>query len=136
MKKLSVALALVISASSVFAVAAEDKSKDDAIKKRIQPVGQVYVEGETAAAAPAAPTGPRSGGDVFQASCFACHGTGAMGAPKKGDSDAWAPRLEKGMDVLVDHAINGFNAMPPKGTCMSCSDDEIKAAIDFMLEGA
>ncbi|MCL4163884.1 UNVERIFIED_CONTAM: hypothetical protein GTU68_050249 [Idotea baltica] len=57
-----------------------------------------------------------------------------MGAPKKGDHAAWEPRKAKGLNVLLDHAINGFNAMPPKGTCMACSDDEIKAAIDFMLE--
>ncbi len=57
-----------------------------------------------------------------------------MGAPKKGDAAAWEARVAQGMDVLLDHAIKGFNAMPPKGTCMACSDDEIKAAIDFMLE--
>lgn len=110
--------------------AGEDKSE---IENRIKPVGQVYLAGAQPAKA-AEPTGPKSGADVYQASCFACHGTGAMGAPKKGDAVAWKPRLAQGMDVLLDHAINGFNAMPPKGTCMACSDDEIQAAIDFMLE--
>ncbi|MFP3459052.1 c-type cytochrome, partial [Psychrobacter sp. SIMBA_152] len=47
-------------------------------------------------------------------------------------ADDWAPRIAKGKDTLLDHAINGFNAMPPRGTCMDCSDDEISAAIDFM----
>ncbi|KKE81035.1 c-type cytochrome, partial [Pseudoalteromonas luteoviolacea] len=78
------------------------------------------------------PSGPRSGEQIYQASCFACHGTGALGAPKT--ADEWATRLTKGADVLLDHAINGFNAMPPKGTCMDCSDEEIQAAIDFMLK--
>lgn len=132
MKKLTVALALLLSTAVVSA--ADKKTDEDAIKKRIAPVGQVYVEGESAPVA-AVPTGPRSGGDVYQASCFACHGTGAMNAPKKGDSAAWTPRMAKGMDVLMEHAIKGFNAMPPKGTCMACSDDEIKSAIDFMIEG-
>ncbi|GAB2719670.1 c-type cytochrome [Halomonas garicola] len=60
--------------------------------------------------------------------------TGAAGAPKRGDADAWAPRQEKGIDTLYDHAINGFQAMPPKGGQVSLSDDDVKAAVDYMLE--
>jgi len=114
-------------------VSAADLS-NDAIKKRIAPVGNVYLAG---AAAPVveAPKGPRTGQSVYQASCFGCHGTGAAGAPIKGNADAWAPRLAQGFDVLFEHATNGFNAMPPKGTCMDCSDDELKAAIEFMTAG-
>lgn len=114
-------------------VSAADLS-NDAIKKRIAPVGNVYLAG---AAAPVveAPKGPRSGEAVYQASCFGCHGTGAAGAPKKDDAAAWEARIAQGADVLFDHALNGFNAMPPKGTCMDCSDDELKAAIEFMTAG-
>nr|WP_233496517.1 MULTISPECIES: c-type cytochrome [Corallincola] len=109
----------------------------DPVESRIKPVGDHYIEGDAPAgeALAAEPAGPRSGGDVYQASCFACHGTGAMNAPKKDDAAAWSPRLAKGMDKLMDHAINGFNAMPPRGTCGNCSDEEIQAAIDFMIEG-
>ena len=57
------------------------------------------------------------------------------GAPKTGDAGDWAPRIAQGKDVLADHAINGFNAMPAKGSCMDCSDDEIIAAIEHMIEG-
>lgn len=117
---------------SITAVQANEPESTD-VENRIKPVGQVYLSGAQAEQ-PAAPTGPKSAADVYQTSCFACHGTGAMNAPKKGDSAAWGPRKAKGMDVLLEHAINGFNAMPPKGTCMACSDDEIKAAIEFMLE--
>jgi cytochrome c5 len=84
-----------------------------------------------AAAQPAAASG--KGKEVYQASCFACHGTGAAGAPKTGDQAAWAPRIDKGMDTLMNHAINGFNAMPPKGTCMACSDDDLRAAVEYMI---
>lgn len=124
---LSAALTLSLS------VSAADVS-DDAIKKRIAPIGNVYLAG---AAAPVveAPKGPRSGQDVYQVSCFGCHGTGAAGAPKKGDAAAWQPRLAQGADVLFNHALKGFNAMPPKGTCMDCSDEELKAAIEFMTAG-
>lgn len=109
-------------------------ASDEAIIERIKPIGQVCIEGDDScggavAAAPAG--GARSGEDVYKTSCAACHGTGVLGAPKSGTAD-WAPRLEKGIDTLLNHAINGFNAMPPKGTCASCSDDELEAAIHFM----
>ncbi len=84
-----------------------------------------------AAAEPAAASG--KGKEVYQASCFACHGTGAAGAPKIGDQAAWAPRIDKGMDTLMQHTLNGFNAMPPKGTCMACSDEDLKAAVEYMI---
>lgn len=127
MKKLSAALLLL--ATTAYAQPYDNSMAEDAIKKRIAPVGAVYLEGDKAAAAEV-PSGPRTGEQVYQAACFACHGTGALGAPKSADD--WAPRLAKGADTLLDHAINGFNAMPPKGTCMDCSDDELQAAIDFM----
>ena len=127
MKKLSAA-ALLVLATTAYAQPYDNSMTEDAIKKRLAPIGAVYLEGEKVAVA--APTGPRSGEQVYQAACFACHGTGALGAPKSADD--WAPRIANGMDTLLDHAINGFNAMPPKGTCMDCSDEEISAAIDFM----
>ncbi|MCG7584811.1 cytochrome c5 family protein [Photobacterium sp. OFAV2-7] len=114
------------------AVAAD--MSDEAIAERIQPVGSVYLEGD-APAGPAVAAGPRSGDTVYGTFCVACHGAGVMGAPKKGDAADWEARLAKGNDVLADNAINGFNAMPAKGSCMDCSDDEIIAAIDHMIEG-
>ncbi|MDW7550913.1 cytochrome c5 family protein [Pseudoalteromonas sp. McH1-7] len=129
MKKLSAAL-LLLSTAAV-AQPYDNSLTEEAIKQRLQPIGSVYLAGAESAAA-AVPTGPRSGEQVYQASCFACHGTGALGAPKTADD--WAARLAKGSEVLLDHAINGFNAMPPRGTCMDCSDDEIAAAIEFMTK--
>ena len=70
--------------------------------------------------------------DKYNKTCAACHSTGAAGAPKKGDKAAWAPRLKQGDAVLLQHVKNGIRAMPPKGMCMTCSDDEIKAAVDYM----
>ncbi|MBW2941103.1 c-type cytochrome [Zhongshania aquimaris] len=70
--------------------------------------------------------------DRYKASCYACHGFGANGAPKTGVEADWAPRLEKGMDTLMKHTNEGFNAMPPKGLCFNCSDDEFKALIEYM----
>lgn len=70
--------------------------------------------------------------DRYNKTCAVCHGSGAAGAPKMGNAEQWAPRLEKGLDTLVEHAKNGFNAMPPKGMCFDCSDDEFKALIEYM----
>ncbi|WP_163557790.1 c-type cytochrome [Halomonas sp. NO4] len=71
---------------------------------------------------------------VYNQACMACHMTGAAGAPIKGDTEAWAPRIEKGMETLYDHSINGFNAMPAKGGQAQLSDEQVKAAVDYMVE--
>jgi len=111
---------------------------DRATAERIKPVGSVCVEGEECGTAAAAgeevASGPRSGEEVYNASCNACHGAGVAGAPKTGDAGAWASRIAQGEATLVKHAIEGLNAMPPKGMCMTCSDDEIKAAVEYMVE--
>ena len=100
----------------------------------IEVAGGESAPAPAAAPAAAAPAASAKGQEVYQASCFACHGTGAAGAPKVGDAAAWAPRIDKGMDTLMNHAINGFNAMPPKGTCFSCSDADLQAAVEFMVK--
>jgi len=73
------------------------------------------------------------GKKVYQNSCQSCHAMGVAGAPKQGDKAAWAPRIATGMDALVASAINGKNIMPPRGACASCSDDDIKAAVQYMV---
>ena len=79
----------------------------------------------------------RSGEAIYNNYCTACHQTGAAGAPKLDATSEWQSRLdEKGRDTLYQHSINGFNAMPPKGTCSDCSDAEMKVAVDYMLEEA
>ncbi|MCG7498869.1 cytochrome c5 family protein [Vibrio sp. Of7-15] len=119
--------ALTFSTASI----AADMSHD-AIAERIKPVGEVYLAGSEPVSNE--PKGPRTGAQVYGTFCIACHGAGVAGAPKSGDADAWAPRIAQGNDVLKDHAINGFNAMPAKGSCMDCSDDEIVAAIEHMIK--
>lgn len=123
---------LILSMGIISSVAYAADTDNKAIAERIKPVGSVYLAGAAPKAQAAAkPAGPRSGQQVYQSACFACHGTGALNSPKA-HTEQWQPRLAKGMDTLMKHAIEGFNAMPPKGTCMDCSDDEIKAAIEFM----
>ena len=74
----------------------------------------------------------RTGEEIYKTKCFVCHLTGAAGAPKIDDKAAWAPRLATGMDALFTSVKNGKNAMPPKGTCMDCTDDELKATIEYI----
>ena len=76
----------------------------------------------------------RGAEEVYNAACMACHMTGAAGAPILGDTSAWSARITQSVETLYDHAINGIGAMPAKGGCMSCSDNEVKAVVDFMIE--
>ena len=93
-----------------------------------------------AAAKPATPppvakpaTVASNGKAIYDAHCFACHGTGAAGAPKPGDRAAWAARIALGNAALLQSAIKGINAMPPKGACGTCTDADLKAAVDWMV---
>lgn len=88
--------------------------------------------------ASAAKQEPRSGEQVYQQYCGTCHKTGVANAPKFADKAAWEPRIAKGKDVLYQSAMNGVagTAMTPKGSCMNCSDDELKAAVDYMVKNA
>ncbi|WP_460239483.1 c-type cytochrome [Aurantivibrio plasticivorans] len=133
LKKVVVGLmSAALMASAVFAIAAGDS---DAIAERLQPVGKVCMAGDDCAggASVVAAGEPRSGEEIYTTKCAACHNAGVGGAPKIGDAGDWEARVAQGMDVLFDHAWNGFNAMPPKGICMDCTEDEMKATIEHMI---
>ncbi|GAA3903664.1 c-type cytochrome [Halomonas cibimaris] len=123
------------------AQAAMDK---DAIAERIAPVGDVCLASEDCggAAAPA-PSAKASGGGsdaapdgegIYANVCSACHDTGAAGAPVRGNEGDWAARVDKGFDTLLDHAINGFKGMPAKGGNPSLSDEDMHAAVTYMVK--
>lgn len=69
---------------------------------------------------------------IYQRSCVSCHTAPASTAPLVGLADAWEPRLKQGMPTLVQHAKNGYKAMPPKGLCSDCSDLDLQKLIEFM----
>lgn len=122
-----------------FSAAAVDISDAErsAIEERIKPMGESCLLGDSSCggAAATASSGPRSGEAVYNAACMACHATGAAGAPKLGDVAAWADRIAKGTDTLHDSGINGVSGtgMMAKGGCMNCSDEEVMAAVDYMV---
>jgi len=121
-------------ALSLSSHALTDKQKKD-IEERIKPVGSECLEGDSSCGGPAAASGggAKSPADIYASTCHLCHEAGLAGAPKVGNKADWKPRIAKGLDTLHAHALSGFNAMPPKGTCTSCSDDEIKATVDYMV---
>jgi cytochrome c5 len=124
----SAALLVCSLASNVFAASTSFEAQ--AADERTKPVGQVNIGSAPVAAVAAA---PKSGKEVFSGVCTACHTAGVMNAPKFGDKAAWAARIAKGEDALVQSAIKGLNAMPPKGGNPNLSDDEIKATVQYML---
>ena len=95
-----------------------------------------------AAAAPAAPapantaTANAAGEKLYKSTCFACHGTGVANAPRLGDKAAWAPYIATGMDEMLKVVKTGKGAMPPKGGAMNASDDDLRAAIEYMVSAA
>jgi cytochrome c5 len=121
-------------------------ASNDEIAERIKRVGEVCVVGADCTSAPVVPmvvapivavTGGASVESNFNKSCATCHNAGVAGAPKFADAVAWAPRIEKGMDALYASTINGLPpAMPQKGMCFSCSDDELRALVDYMVGAA
>jgi len=94
------------------------------------------------AAAPTTTASAAGGGDlvlgekIFGATCATCHGAGVLGAPKAGDKTAWGPRIAQGKDTLYKHALEGFKMMPAKGGNAALKDEEVKAAIDYMVSKA
>lgn len=106
-----------------------------AAEEASQPVVDSVAAVETAVAEVAAPAAA-DGKGVYTRACFACHGTGAAGAPKLGDKAAWGPRIAAGKEALMASALNGKGAMPPKGGQMQLTDAEISASIDYMVSAA
>lgn len=77
-----------------------------------------------------------AGEKLYKSTCFACHGAGIAGAPKFGDKAAWAPYIETGIDAMVKVALQGKGAMPPKGGAANASEEDIRAAVEYMVNAA
>ena len=73
------------------------------------------------------------GKEVYEATCAACHASGAAGAPKLADKAAWAPRIKAGADTLRASALKGKGVMPAKGGNSGLSDADVNAAVDYMI---
>ena len=132
MKMLQAMMLFVATLVMAQANAATD-AQTEKLRERLKPVAEVCVQGDDCGGpAVAVSSGPRSGEEIFNGTCTSCHTAGIAGAPKKGDVAAWDARLAKGFAETLAVAKKGLNAMPAKGLCMDCSDDELTAAIKFM----
>jgi cytochrome c5 len=127
---------------------------EEAIAKRLKPVGELVVDASQPAAAAASASAPATvaaaapaaaktgaapqaaagrGKAVYDATCMVCHAAGVAGAPKAGDKAAWAPRMKAGVNALYASSIKGKNAMPPKGGNLALPDADVRAAVDYMI---
>lgn len=157
-RNFSLALGVIAAMMVVFFVVAQFAARDDEAEAKMRatevaevtaPVGQVTAAGEEAMEEAAeevvadAAAGGEASGDVgktvYDGLCINCHGIAAMAAmiPQTGDAAAWSARIEKGIDVLYESAINGFTGdmgmMPARGSNPTLTDDEVKAAVDYMI---
>ena len=123
----------------------ESAMSHDAIMARIKPVGDINMfdpnaPQPVAAAVPVSAAAGAASGDkgesTYKAVCTGCHSAGVLGSPKFGDKSAWAPRVAQGMDALYEHAIKGKNSMPAKGGNPALADDDVKAAVQYMVKAA
>lgn len=139
----------IVALMAVLSMAAACEKKD-----QTPPTPQTTEQAPPAAApatpqetAPAPSAGTTAGGGeadqqkgekVYNEVCATCHGQGVAGAPRIGDKEAWKPRIAKGMDALVKNSIQGFQGnqgvMPPKGGVQSLSDEDVAAAVAYMVD--
>jgi cytochrome c5 len=108
--------------------AGTDSQSQESVAQRLQPAAE---QGYTLKDVNA-PKVLQSGEAVYTATCVACHGTGAAGAPKLADAGAWGPRLAQGQDTLVQHAVQGIRAMPAKGGNPDLDEVEVARAVVYM----
>ena len=105
----------------------------DDVAMRIKPVVTLdEVRSNASSSAGAGSGAAKTPAEMYQAACFACHGTGAAGAPKLGDTAAWSERIGKGIDALTSAAISGVGAMPPRGGSQF-DDDQLRAVVEYLV---
>ena len=120
--------------------ASADHNSPEALKARIAPEGRLNVvgAGEGVESVASVAEEPQGAEGVYESVCAVCHSVGIAGAPRTGDVAGWESRISQGMAALVEHAVDGFQGatgvMPPKGGNAALSDDEVAAAVEYMVE--
>ncbi|WP_053070573.1 c-type cytochrome [Halomonas sp. PR-M31] len=141
-KKTIMGTLAILGLAAGVASAQDDNMSKEAIAERLKPVGELCLQGDDCGGAGAAPAaavadsggGGKSGEEIYNSVCMACHDTGAAGAPIRGEDADWADRVSKGFDTLLTHSTEGFNAMPARGGNPNLSDDEMYSATAYMVE--
>ena len=131
---LPISLIIIDTNKSQSSASKEDpKVAETKAKENIQPVAKVEL---AQAVAEGAASGGKSGEEVYKAVCSMCHQAGMLNAPKFGDTQAWAPRISRGYETLVQHALKGIRSMPAKGGNASLSDAEVAGAVLYMTNSS
>ena len=144
---------IAVAALSLFLVACGDKQSTASAPAAVAPVGSVAIAPAPDTPAPVAVATPDAaapaaaaitvadntvGKSVYGKACALCHAAGVAGAPKPGDKEAWATRVAQGKETLYKHAIEGYTGangmMPARGGNSTLSDDDVKAAVNFMAD--
>ncbi len=116
------------------------QSGEQTLAQRISPVGQLKVAGVGGAGLIQTANAAGDGKSTYEGTCAVCHVAGVAGAPKFGDKAAWKDRIAQGKETLYEHALKGFQGevgmMPPKGGRMDLSDEDVKAAVDYMVSNS
>ena len=137
MTRFSLLLAVCGFAAMPTSILIADHNTPEALEARVAAIGTLNIS-DTASAGNAPQQGPVDGESVYNTACIACHATGVAGAPALGDSAVWAERIAQGMEVLVEHAIQGFTGstgiMPARGGHSSLSDEAVTVAVQFMVD--
>lgn len=139
LKSRVVKLVLLVMGIGIAGSVVAQSARDQMIADRLAPVGQVCLVGEECASGAAPAVAQAAGGGAFDAEatynqyCAMCHNTGMAGAPMRDAADHWANRMgEDGFAGVLSNAINGINAMPARGMCATCSDDDMSALVEFL----
>ncbi len=134
-------LFLALGLLSLASLAQGLSTREEAILMRLAPIGEVCMAGEACAATAlaSASSGPQSAEDIYNTFCMACHVTGASNAPLLGNTEMWAERIAKGREALYQSVFDGIEVegvyvMPQRGLCLNCSDEELMATVDYMVE--
>ena len=145
---LAVMMVVFFIAAHIFGNNSEAKMErqNPQVAERTKPMGEVSIAGEEEEPAmEVADTGETAaaggGNEVYDGLCVSCHGSGIPGIPQMGDVDAWAPRIAQGMDTLYKHALEGFTGesgmmMMPRGGNPDLTDDQVKSAVDYLVNAS
>jgi cytochrome c5 len=142
LKSRVVKVGLLILGISVAGTVLAQSVRDQQVAERLQPVGTVCLAGEacatgasatrSTAVAQASPAAFSVEG-TYEQYCAMCHNTGMAGAPRRGDADHWPARIEEvGLAAVITNAITGINAMPARGMCATCTDEQIGELVEYL----
>lgn len=138
LKRLGKSIVFIISVTTpLVAIAALSGSlSKEAIEERLAPEESLNIKtlDTNAIQKPTHKADANNPGSIYDKNCKLCHASGLAGAPKFRNKKDWQARISQGLDVMTKKAVQGFKAMPPKGNCLNCSNEDIQKTIEYMIE--